>query len=172
VWFLAAIGGLLLTLLGNFLARDAYACLPSVQIFLIQLASMILPSELRDDVRNQWLSDIPRLIPSEIRRTFFALGCIKAAAVVACDPTCRAKCSGASRASLSSTMLQNGVLTKSLNAFFVLLAAVSCLALYEISENTRTLSVELSQVNAEIKWEKAQLRLQEYRVQVPPKHIR
>jgi cell division protein FtsL len=51
------------------------------------------------------------------------------------------------------------MIVRVLNFFFVGLAALSCLALYRVSENTRIASVELSQVNRQIAQEKATMNV-------------
>ncbi len=51
------------------------------------------------------------------------------------------------------------MMVRVLNFFFVGLAALSCLALYRVSENTRIASVELSQVNRQIAQEKVTMNV-------------
>jgi cell division protein FtsL len=51
------------------------------------------------------------------------------------------------------------MLVRVLNFFFVGLAALSCLALYRVSENTRIASVELSHVNRQIAQEKVTMNV-------------
>jgi cell division protein FtsL len=47
------------------------------------------------------------------------------------------------------------MIARVLNFFFVGLAALSCLALYRVSENTRVANMELTSVNRQIQQEKA-----------------
>ena len=51
------------------------------------------------------------------------------------------------------------MIVRVLNFFFVGLAALSCLALYRVSENTRVARVELSQVNRQIAQEKVTMNV-------------
>src|ERR1700761_8877209 len=51
------------------------------------------------------------------------------------------------------------MMVRVLNFFFVGLAALSCLALYRVSENTRIASVELSKVNRQIAEEKVTMNV-------------
>ena len=51
------------------------------------------------------------------------------------------------------------MIVRVLNFFFVGLAALSCLALYRVSENTRIASVQLSQVNRQIAQEKVTMNV-------------
>jgi cell division protein FtsL len=51
------------------------------------------------------------------------------------------------------------MIVRVLNFFFVGLAALSCLGLYRVSENTRIASVQLSQVNRQIAQEKVTMNV-------------
>ena len=51
------------------------------------------------------------------------------------------------------------MMVRVLNFFFVGLAALSCLALYRVSENTRIASVQLRQVNQQIAEEKVTMNV-------------
>src|ERR1700743_1599125 len=51
------------------------------------------------------------------------------------------------------------MMVRVLNFFFVGLAALSCLGLYRVSENTRVASVQLSQVNRQIAQEKVTMNV-------------
>jgi cell division protein FtsL len=51
------------------------------------------------------------------------------------------------------------MIVRVLNFFFVALAALSCLALYRVSENTRVARVELSAVNRQIAQEKVTMNV-------------
>jgi cell division protein FtsL len=51
------------------------------------------------------------------------------------------------------------MIVRVLNFFFVGFAALSCLALYRVSENTRIASVQLSQVNRQIAQEKVTMNV-------------
>jgi cell division protein FtsL len=51
------------------------------------------------------------------------------------------------------------MIARVLNFFFVGLAALSCLALYRVSENTRVANMELSSVNRQIQQEKSTMNV-------------
>ena len=51
------------------------------------------------------------------------------------------------------------MIARVLNFFFVGLAALSCLALYRVSENTRVANMELSSVNRQIAQEKSTMNV-------------
>ena len=51
------------------------------------------------------------------------------------------------------------MIARVLNFFFVGLAALSCLALYRVSENTRVANMELSSINRQIQQEKSSMNV-------------
>lgn len=78
-----AIVGLAGACVTSFIARDAYACLPRVQAWLIRIAASHLPDKLREQSVEQWTADIADLPPSQIVRTCMAADCIRGAILIA-----------------------------------------------------------------------------------------
>jgi len=69
-------------LLWSLVMRDVYACLPSLQLWLIRRAVNRLPEMLREQYLEQWHADLLDLPPSEVLRTFFAVDCFRGAIMV------------------------------------------------------------------------------------------
>jgi hypothetical protein len=63
----------------SWVSRDAYACFPLFQKFVLRLAAKMLPTKMSATAVEQWAADIADLPPSELYRTWFALDMLRGA---------------------------------------------------------------------------------------------
>ncbi len=87
---LGTAGAISTTILLGIVGRDAYACLPRLQVWCLRISARSLPDEHRNQAFESWSAEIADLPPSEILRTIAAINCIRTKTVARLRPAPRA----------------------------------------------------------------------------------